>query len=52
MDKELDAMADTVEETILIIEAENTLRCILEDLRQAKGRDSVVIKETNYIIKE
>lgn len=42
--------AEEIEETILKMEAEAVLEQILESIRSAKGRDSVVIKETNYRI--
>jgi hypothetical protein len=44
--------AEEIEETILKMEAEAVLEQILESLRVAKGRDSVVIKETNYIVRD
>lgn len=43
-------MAEEVEEIILRMEAESVLEQILESIRAVKGRDSVVIKETNYRI--
>ena len=53
MDKSIEQqMAETIEEKLMIIESDMVLHTLLEDLRAAKGRDSVVIKETNYIIKE
>ena len=53
MDKnDNEEMAKFIEERLMIIESDMVLHALLEDLRAAKGRDSVVIKETNYIIKE
>ena len=44
--------AEEIEEMILKMEAESVLEQILESLRLAKGRDSVVLKETTYRILE
>lgn len=44
--------ADEIEEIILRMEAEAVLEEILESIRSVKGRDAVVIKETNYIVRE
>ena len=45
-------MAEHIAEKLMIIESDMVLHTLLEDLRVAKGRDSIVVKETNYIIKE
>jgi len=51
MNKPVEQMvAEEIEEIILRLEAEAVLEQILESIRHAKGRDSVVIKETNYRI--
>jgi hypothetical protein len=44
--------AEEIEEIIMKMQAEAVLEEILESIRAVKGRDSVVIKETNYTIKE
>lgn len=44
--------AEEIEEIILKMQAEAVLEEILETIRAKSNRDAVVIKETNYIIRE
>lgn len=44
--------AEEIEEIILRMQAEAVLEEILESIRAKSNRDAVVIKETNYIIRE
>lgn len=52
MNKEAELEAKLIEETILRLEAEAMVERILEDVRRAKGNDSVILKEVTYTVTE